>query len=86
MTSLFAGMKKSMDRQSTMQKKCIIVTHYMKQNRVFNSSPAGRDICRLLISFTNSLDPGQQNISPDLNPNWHSDCISEKHFFLKSSF
>ena len=37
-----------------------------------NSFLASSDICRLLISFANCLDPDQesdqQNVGPDLNP------------------
>ena len=38
---------------------------------VFNSLPARGDICCLLITFANSLDPDQarQNLGPDLDPN-----------------
>ena len=50
---------------------CLIAT--------FNSFPASGDFCRLLITFANSLDPGQaqQNVRPDLDPNcltlrWYS--------------
>ena len=37
----------------------------------FNSFPGSGDLCRLLITFANSLDPGQdrQNVYPDLDPN-----------------
>ena len=34
---------------------------------VFNSLPASGDLCHLLITFTNSLDP-DQNVGPDLDP------------------
>ena len=38
---------------------------------VFNSLTARGDICCLLITFANSLDPDQarQNVRPDLDPN-----------------
>ena len=37
----------------------------------FNYLPASGDLCHLLITFANSLDPGhaRQNVGPDLNPN-----------------
>ena len=37
----------------------------------FKSFPASCDICRLLITFANSLEPdqAQQNVGPDLDPN-----------------
>ena len=37
----------------------------------FNSFSASGDFCRLLITFANSLGPGQaqQNVGPDLVPN-----------------
>ena len=40
-------------------------------NIFVNSSLAGADICHLLITLSNSLDPdqNQQNIGPDLNQN-----------------
>ena len=43
---------------------------------VFNSLPASRDFCHPLITFANSLDPGQaqQNVGPDLDPN----CLTPK--------
>ena len=36
-----------------------------------NSFHASGDLCRLLITFANSLDPDQarQNVGPDLDPN-----------------
>ena len=39
---------------------------------VFNSLPASGDLCYLLITFSNSLDPDQarQNVGPDLDPNF----------------
>ena len=38
---------------------------------VSNSLPASSDICHLLITFANSLDPDQarHNVGPDLDPN-----------------
>ena len=38
---------------------------------VFNFLPTSDDICCLLITFANSLDPdqAQQNVGPDLDPN-----------------
>ena len=38
---------------------------------MINSFPASGDFCHLLISFANSLDPGQdgQKVCPDLDPN-----------------
>ena len=37
----------------------------------FNSLPVSHDICHLLITFANNLDPDQarQNVGPDLDPN-----------------
>ena len=42
-----------------------------------NSSFASGDFCRLLITFADSLDPDQQNVGPDLDPN----CLTIKYFF-----
>ena len=38
---------------------------------VFNCFPPSGDLCHLLITFANSLDPDQarQNVGPDLDPN-----------------
>ena len=48
-----------------------------------NSFLAKRDFCRLLITFTNSLNPDQdrQNVGPDLDPN----CLT-LILFLKETF
>ena len=48
-----------------------------------NSFLASRDFCRLLITFTNSLNPDQdrQNVGPDLDPN----CLT-LILFLKETF
>ena len=37
----------------------------------FDSFPASGNFCRLLIIFSNSLDPDQarQNVGPDVDPN-----------------
>ena len=46
-----------------------------------NSLSANSELCRLLITFANSLDPDQdwQNVSPDLDQNcWHSDRVPER--------
>ena len=34
----------------------------------FNSFLASGDFCRLLITFTNSLDPDQNDVGSDLDP------------------
>ena len=41
---------------------------------VFNTLPASGDFCRLLMTFSNSLDPDQarQNVGPDLD----SKCLT----------
>ena len=41
------------------------------RDEIFNSFPANANLCYLLITFANSLDPGQarQNVGPDLDPN-----------------
>ena len=38
---------------------------------VFNSLPTSGDLCHLLITFANSLEPDQarQNVAPALDPN-----------------
>ena len=36
---------------------------------VFNSLPASGDFCHLLITFANSMDPDEQNVRHDLDPN-----------------
>ena len=45
------------------------------------------NLCYLLITFANSLDP-DQNVSPDLDPKTgcRSDCIPERFFFEKVDF
>ena len=54
----------------------------------FNSFPTSGNICRLLITFANSLDPDQarRNVGPDLDPNcltlwWYS--LKDFFFFVK---
>ena len=53
---------------------------------VFKSFPASSDICHLLITFANSLDPDQarQNVRPDLDPNCLTPCWYGKIQHLKS--
>ena len=43
------------------------------------------DFCRLLITFANSLDPGQdrQIVGPDLDPNFNTLILFPKEFFEK---
>ena len=50
-----------------------------------NSFPASSDLCRLLITFANSLDPDQarQNVRPDLDPNCLTLMVFLKEFFEK---
>ena len=46
------------------------------QNKI-NYLPASGKVCRLLISFANSLDPDQvrQNVVPDLGPSCFPEII-----------
>ena len=53
-----------------------VVCHYLSR---FNDMLAGDDVCFLLITFANSLDPDQARrfVGPDLDPNclillWYS--------------
>ena len=50
---------------------------------VFNFLYASGDVCHLLITFANSLDPdqAQQNVRPDLDPN----CLTPWWYWKKSS-
>ena len=59
----------------------VIVSHITRALWHFNSFLDSGDFCHLLITFANSLDPGQdgQNVGPDVDPN-HS--VPER-FFLK---
>ena len=58
------------------KKKAIKIFH-----RCFNSFPASGDVCHLLITLANSLDPDQawQNVWSDLDPN----CLNPSRFFEK---
>ena len=53
-----------------------------------NSFPASGDFCPLLITFANSLDPdqAQQNVGPDLDPNWLTHWWYSCKVFLKKLF
>ena len=49
-----------------------------------NSFHAGGDFCRLLITFTNSLDPDQdRHVGPDLDPNRLALKVFQKRIFCK---
>ena len=54
---------------------------------VHNSSHASGNCCRLLITFSNSLnlDQKRQNVVPDLDPNCLTLCVPDKVLF-KSKF
>ena len=48
-----------------------------KMNQLNHFFLASRKFCRLIITFSNSLDPDQdwQNVSPDLEPNCLTLCL-----------
>ena len=58
-----------------------------RQMRV-NSFLASTEFCCLLITFTNSLDPNQdqQNVGPDLDPNCLTLIVFLKEFFEKVDY
>ena len=64
------------------------VTSFESVSILLHSFPTSGDLCPLLITFANSLDPGQawQNVGPDLDPTvWHW-WYSWKIFLEKSIF
>ena len=59
------------DETSLTQKRCLIYCRICRASRMYLiSSLVSDDICQLLITFSNSLDPyqAQQNVRPDQNP------------------
>ena len=67
--------------------KCFVFYLPSEKGSTLNSFPASGDLCCLLITFANSLDPDQarQNVGPDLDPNFLTLWWYSWKFFFKKS-
>ena len=71
-----------------MDKKAVYATPSWSMNicGINKCYHASGDICHLLITFANSLDPDQDwhIVGPDLDPTvWHCPSVSERIFFKR---
>ena len=59
-----------------------------KKISIINSLPASGNVCNLLMTFANSLDPDQdrKDVGPDLDPNCLTLIVLLKEFFKKVDF